>query len=123
MEHREETTNLISGDKVSGTNVYNTVGESVGEIRDVMIDKSSGKVVYAVLSFGGFLGMGEKYHPLPWGLLKYDTSREGYVVNLSKTQLEGAPAYEQGADSWWVDRAYETKVHKYYDSPTYWGAI
>jgi sporulation protein YlmC with PRC-barrel domain len=123
MEHREETANLISGDKVSGTSVYNTAGESVGEIQDVMIDKASGKVVYAVMSFGGFLGMGEKYHPLPWELLKYDSSREGYVVDLSKTQLEGAPTYDEGVDPGWGNREYEANVHKYYKTPPYWGAL
>jgi hypothetical protein len=120
MEHRDETTNLISGDKVSGTKVYNTAGESIGEIRDLMIDKTSGKVAYAVMSFGGFLGMGEKYHPLPWALLKYDTSREGYVVNLSKTQLEGGPAYDRDSDPEWGNRVYETKLHTYYATDPYW---
>jgi sporulation protein YlmC with PRC-barrel domain len=123
MEHRDETTNLISSEKVSGTNVYNTAGESIGEIHDVMIDKLSGKVAYAVMSFGGFLGMGEKYHPLPWSLLKYNPAQGGYVVNLSKSQLEGAPAYAEDTDPNWGDRAYETKVHDYYGVPPYWGVL
>jgi hypothetical protein len=59
-----------------------------------MIDKPSGKVAYAIMSFGGFLGIGNQYHPLPWSVLKYDTHLGGYVVNLDKQQLEGAPAYE-----------------------------
>ena len=58
----------------------------------VMIDKPSGKVAYAIMSFGGFLGMGNQYHPLPWSVLKYDTNLGGYVVNLDKRQLEGAQA-------------------------------
>ena len=65
MEHQTETTTLIAADKVAGTTVYNAAGDTLGEIHDVMIDKASGKVAYAVMSFGGFLGIGEEYHPLP----------------------------------------------------------
>jgi hypothetical protein len=122
MEKVKETTSLIAGSKVTGTNVYNTVGESIGSIYDVMIDKKSGKVAYAVMSFGGFLGMGNEYHPLPWSTLKYDTGKEGYVVNLSKSKLEGAPHYPQGADPGWGNRDYESKLHSYYGVGPYWGS-
>ena len=67
-----ETGNLIAASKVEGTKVYDRQGESLGSIYDVMIDKRSGQVRYAVMSFGGFLGMGESYHPLPWDVLDYD---------------------------------------------------
>jgi hypothetical protein len=121
MDVREETTNLIAGDKVSGTTVYDRSGENIGEIYDVMIDKVSGRVAYAVMSFGGFLGMGESYHPIPWPLLKYDPSMGGYVVNLTKTQLEGAPSYTAGTDPGWGNRTYDQKVYGYYDAAPYWG--
>jgi sporulation protein YlmC with PRC-barrel domain len=91
MENRDETVSLISAGKVQGTNVYNTDGDTLGEVYDVMIDKVSGKVAYAIMSFGGFLGVGERYHPLPWNNLKYDTRQGGYVVGLTRQQLEGAP--------------------------------
>jgi sporulation protein YlmC with PRC-barrel domain len=82
-----ETGNLIASSKVQGTAVYNTAGESLGEIDDLMIDKSTGKVAYAIMSFGGFLGiMGNKYHPLPWSVLKYDTGRgdtSSISINIS----------------------------------------
>jgi len=120
MEHREETVSLISGDKVAGTNVYNADGENLGEIHDVMIDKRTGKVVYAVMSFGGFLGIGENYHPLPWATLTYDTGKEGYVVNLSKEQLKSGPTYAADADPVW-SRDYERSVYDYYKVPPYWG--
>jgi sporulation protein YlmC with PRC-barrel domain len=68
MESPDETTSLISAGKVQGTPVYNTDGESLGELYDVMIDKRSGRIAYALMSFGGFLGIGERYHPLPWNL-------------------------------------------------------
>jgi hypothetical protein len=120
MEAMQTTHSLIGADKVDGTAVYDTAGERLGDIHDVMIDKVSGRVAYAVLSFGGFLGLGEKYHPLPWNALKYDTSLGGYVVNLSKDQLEGGPAYDEGDDPQWGDRDYEKRVHDYYGLPPYW---
>ena len=84
---------LIAANQVNGTSVYNRQRESLGSIYDVMIDKTSGEAQYAIMSFGGFLGMGESYHPLPWKALTYDTAQGGYVVNLTKQQLEGAPYY------------------------------
>ncbi len=119
MEHREETTTLISGDKVAGTEVYNTAGDHLGEIHDVMLDKLSGRVAYAVMSFGGFLGIGEKYHPLPWSALTYDTSQGGYVVNVSREQLEGAPVYADDEQPRW-NREYEQDIHDYYGISPYW---
>jgi PRC-barrel domain len=117
-----EIGNLIASSKVEGTAVYNTAGESLGEIDDLMIDKSSGQVAYAIMSFGGFLGvMGNQYHPLPWSVLKYDTGRGGYVVNLDKQQLERAPAYDEDAEPEWGDQAYEKRVHDYYGAKPYWG--
>ena len=90
---------LIAADKVKGTNVYNLAGDKLGSVDDIMIDKVSGRAIYAVMSFGGFLGMGEKYHPLPWATLKYDAQKGGYVVNLDKKQLEGAPNYDRDRSS------------------------
>lgn len=120
MEAQEIPHALIGADRVEGTAVYNASGDRLGDIHDVMIDKVSGRVAYAVLSFGGFLGLGEKYHPLPWNALKYDTDRGGYVVNLSKEQLEGGPSYEDEDDVRWDDRDYEKKLHDYYGLPPYW---
>jgi hypothetical protein len=121
METINETTSLIAGSKVTGANVYNGAGESIGSIYDVMLDKKTGKVAYAVVSFGGFLGMGNDYHPLPWPMLKYDTGVGGYVVNLSKDKLQGGPHYAEGVDPGWGNRDYETKVHNYYGAGPYWG--
>jgi PRC-barrel domain len=120
MGHLQETSTLIAGDKVSGTNVFNMAGENIGEIRDVMIDKSSGRIAYAVMSFGGLLGIGEKYHPMPWALLEYDPARGGYVVDISPTQLEGGPVYDKGKDPGWNSRDFETRLHDYYGSEPYW---
>jgi sporulation protein YlmC with PRC-barrel domain len=86
---------VISSERVTGTNVYNAEGNKLGSIETVMIDKVSGQVRFAVMSFGGFLGIGEKYHQLPWDGLTYDEDQGGYVVNISRAGLEGAPSYER----------------------------
>jgi hypothetical protein len=115
----DETVSLISADKVEGTAVYNNADEKIGTIEDVMINKRSGFVAYAVMSFGGFLGIGEKYHPLPWQVLKYDTSVDGYRINLDKETLKGAPSYDRAAlsDLNWSDTAWNRQVHEYYKLP------
>jgi PRC-barrel domain len=122
MEHVDETVSLISAGKVQGTHVYNTQGESLGELEDVMIDKRSGKIAYAVMSFGGFLGVGNDYHPLPWNTLKYDTRQGGYVVGLTKQQLEGAPRFARNENPAWGDRSFEQRIHDFYRAPPYWAA-
>ena len=110
---------LIAADKVNGTNVYNRAGEKLGSVEDIMIDKVSGRAIYAVMSFGGFLGMDKKHHPLTWGTLKYDVQKGGYVVDIDKKLLEGAPNYDRGSEFKWTPE-YGRKVDKYYDVPNYW---
>jgi sporulation protein YlmC with PRC-barrel domain len=95
---------LIAASTVNGTAVYDTAGTKLGSIHDVMLDKVSGKADYAIMSFGGFLGIGERYHPLPWNQLKFDTQLGGYVVNLDRTRLEGAPSYATDELRDWDDR-------------------
>lgn len=111
---------MISAGRVQGTAVYNSKGEHLGHVEDVMIHKVSGKVAYAVIAFGGFLGVGERFHPLPWSMLDYDVKQEGYTVPLDRDKLQGAPSYERDAinddDASWRD-----PVHRYYDVPPYWG--
>jgi sporulation protein YlmC with PRC-barrel domain len=85
----------ISSDKVEGTNVYNTAGDKLGSVDDLIIDKRSGQVRYAVLEFGGFLGMGTDRYPMPCNILKYDTDKVGYVVPLDKDKLSKAPRYSR----------------------------
>jgi hypothetical protein len=94
----DETVSLIASDKVEGTNVYNPNGEKLGSIYNVMIGKASGQVEYAVLQFGGMLGLGSDYYPLPWDVLTYDEDQGGYVVELSKEMLEKAPHYPAGRE-------------------------
>lgn len=109
----------ISAERVEGTDVYNSQGEHLGSIDDLILDKFSGKVVYAVMSFGGFLGIGEKYHPLPWSLLKYDESKEGYVVPLDRSQLENAPSYSRD-ELRFGERQWDQSVYSHYNQQPYW---
>lgn len=109
-----ETERLIASDKVEGTAVYNRDDERLGSIERFMVDKRSGQVEYAVMSFGGLFGLGHSHYPLPWQALTYDTDKGGYVVNVSKEQLEGAPRYEGEADQPVYDRDYGEKVYGYY---------
>ncbi|HVW73683.1 MAG TPA: PRC-barrel domain-containing protein [Rhizomicrobium sp.] len=90
---KDETTFLISSDKVEGTSVYNTEGEKLGTISNFMVDKETGQVEYAVLQFGGFLGIGSDYYPVPWAALEYDEEQGGYVIDVDKEFLERAPRY------------------------------
>ncbi len=107
------TSDVISSDKVEGTTVYNASGEKLGSIDDLMIDKHSGQVRYAVLEFGGFLGMGTDRYPIPWNMLKYDNNKGGYLVPLDKTKLEKAPKYSDGTTPVY-DTEYSSRINSYY---------
>ncbi|MCR2834334.1 PRC-barrel domain-containing protein [Parerythrobacter lacustris] len=115
LESRE-TDELIASNKVEGTKVYSTDGEKVGSIEHLMIGKRTGKVDYAVMSFGGFLGIGEDHHPLPWDVLTYDTDRGGYVVNIDKEKLTDAPRYPKGTEPEW-SHGYNHKIYAFYGVP------
>ena len=104
---------VISSDKVEGTSVYNTAGEKLGSIDDLMIDKRSGQIRYAVLEFGGFLGMGTDRYPIPWQVLNYSNDQGGYVVPLAKEALEKAPKYRDNEIPPY-DANYGTRIDTYY---------
>jgi hypothetical protein len=112
----DETDRLIASNKVEGTAVYNRKGERLGEVYNFMVDKRSGQVAYAVMSFGGFLGMGQSYHPLPWKVLTYDTGKGGYVVDLDKDRLQNAPSYAASETPNWSDPTYGRRIDDYYGS-------
>jgi len=86
-------TTAIRASKVKGTDIFNTTGDKIGKVEDVILDKLSGKVLFAAIGFGGVLGMGEKYAPVPWSVLDYDEDKEGYVVPLSEEVIKQAPVY------------------------------
>lgn len=108
----------IEASRVSGTEVYNTDGHHLGHIHDLVLGKRDGRVKYAIMSFGGFLGIGEEFHPLPWQVLKYDERQGGYVVGITRDQLEGAPRFAAGATPSWGDPDYGRSIDDYY-RPTY----
>jgi sporulation protein YlmC with PRC-barrel domain len=102
FNHRQEAfmptpsghTRAIAASRVTGTSVYNEQGEKIGHVEDVVLDKMSDKIMFAVLGFGGFLGIGERYHAMPWSMLDYNSDTGGYVVGLSRDVLEKAPSYD-----------------------------
>jgi len=112
---------LIASDRVEGTAVRRPNGETIGTIQRLMIDKISGNVAYAVLSFGGFLGLGEKHLPIPWTKLIFDPAMNAYQVNISDDELAKAPSYAADKEFDWGDRTQERQVHDYYRSRPYWG--
>jgi hypothetical protein len=115
-----ETASLIGSDKVEGTAVYGADEQRIGTIQRIMIDKISGKVAFAVTSFGGFLGIGEDYYPVPWPSLKYDTRLGGYRAGITINQLQGAPKYSRNIDWDWNDRARDRQVYDYYNTPLWY---
>lgn len=111
---REETAFLIASDKVEGTAVYGPDSDKIGRIENLMIDKFSGHVDYAVLSFGGFLGMGTDHYPLPWAMLKYDEKKSGYRVNITCEQLQNAPRYRED-EAWdWAIPEHARQIDGHY---------
>ena len=113
---------LIESDRVEGTTVYAPNGDSIGSIKRLMIEKMSGRVAYAVMSFDTFLGMGGQQHTIPWNKLHYDTSLGGYRTDITEEQLRGAPTFSHERDTDWSDRRREKELHDYYRAPYYWGA-
>jgi sporulation protein YlmC with PRC-barrel domain len=114
---RKEGYDVIAADKVEGTAVYNMAGEKLGTIKNVMIDKLSGKVVYATLGSGGVLGIGQKYYPLPWNVLTYNTDLGGYQLDVDREKLEAGPAAtEEELTQKFQDKDWGRKVYDYYGS-------
>jgi sporulation protein YlmC with PRC-barrel domain len=112
---------LIESDRVEGTAVYDPQGNHIGSIKRLMIDKKTGKVAYTVMSFGGFLGIGEEEHTVPWNKLDYDTLLGGFRTDVTEEQLRGAPTFYRDRDFDWSDRKRERELHDYWNTPYYWG--
>jgi sporulation protein YlmC with PRC-barrel domain len=107
----------ISSEDIHGTEVYGSDGKNIGEVDHLIIDKLSGRVAYAVMSFGGFMGLAHSHYPIPWGALTYDKSLGGFRTNVTEQQLKDAPEF---SDDSWQDRDWETRTHRYYGAPQYW---
>ncbi len=108
-----ETSSLIASDMVAGTTVYNSDREKIGTIKNFMVNKLTGYVDYAVMSFGGFLGMGEDHYSIPWARLKYDVAQHGFVVDISRAQLDDAPKHGAGEEPVY-DATYAMMIDGYY---------
>jgi len=104
---------IISSDKVEGTAVYNPAGEKLGSIDDLMIDKVSGQIRYAVMEFGGFLGMGTDRYPIPWKMMQYSPDQGGYIIPLNKERLQRAPKYSKNETPPY-DSTYGSRIDSYY---------
>jgi sporulation protein YlmC with PRC-barrel domain len=113
---------LIASDRVEGTHVRNSDGRKIGTVQRLMIDKLSGTIAYAILSFGGFLGMGQKHLPIPWSRLTYDRTLGAYHLDLAEEELAAAPSFATDKDFDWGDRDEEVRIHDFYRVPPYWGA-
>lgn len=105
---------LMSADTLVGNDVYNKAGEDLGDVKDLMIDMASGKVAYAVLSFGGVLGLGDKLFAVPWEALTLDTDNKRFTLDASKDTLQGAPGFDK--DRWprMADPAWAGPVRQFY---------
>lgn len=111
----DETQDLISSEKVDGTPVFNPAGERLGKIHHFMVGKQDGKVHYAIMSFGGFLGIGSHRYPLPWDALDYEAEQGGYVVDIGEEQLDSAlaPSYPEGEEPEWNGK-WQAEIRRYY---------
>lgn len=107
---------LMGADTLLGNDVYNSAGEDLGNIEEIMIEMASGKVAYAVLSFGGVLGIGDKLFAVPWGALRLDTINKRFTLDIAKDALKDAPGFDK--DRWpsMADRTWATSVHRFYDT-------
>lgn len=113
-------TSAIRAKKVIGTNVKDTAGNKIGEIEDVVLDKQSSSIMFAVVGFGGFLGIAEKYHPIPWSALDYDERESAYVVPFTREQLEAAPAGSIDELTQADGLSYRDRSYEYYKVRPYW---
>ena len=111
---------VVDAASLEGDEVVNANGDNLGRIEAIMLDVTSGRVAYAVLSFGGFLGMGSKLFAIPWSALTLDARQKRFVLDASRERLESAPGFDK--DHWpsMADRAWATDVHDYYDATPYW---
>jgi hypothetical protein len=120
--NRSTSSSLIDSQRVEGTEVFDPSGKHIGAIKRLVLDKLSGRVVYTIASFGGFLGLGGNEYTIPWNKLSYDTELGGYITNITEAQLKGSPDFglANDDDDDWFDRDNERTLNDYYDTPYYW---
>jgi sporulation protein YlmC with PRC-barrel domain len=111
---------VLAASTLTGDRVRNSNGEDLGSIEEIMIDLPSGKVAYAVLSFGGFLGIGDKLFAIPWKAMRVDQGEHQFILDVDRKTLENAPGFDK--DNWpdMADPAFGRDVHKHYGQTPYW---
>lgn len=114
---------VMGADTLIGNDVYNHKEEDLGDIKEIMIDMHSGTVAYAVLSFGGFLGLGDKLFAVPWNALVLDTKNKRFVLNVDKERLETAPGFDKDAWPDMVDPTWQNEIHSFYGTKSYPGDL
>ena len=119
----EPRTNVLSTSTLMGDKVVNREGEHLGEIKELMIDPQTGHVGYAVLSFGGFLGMGDKLFAIPFRALELNPDRNEFVLNVPKDKLKAAPGFDKNDWPKSADRQWGTEIHTYYGTTPYWEGV
>ena len=112
--------NVLSSTALIGDSVLNLAGEKLGKIEELMLDLEMGRVAYAILSFGGVLGMGEKLYVIPFEALKLDTSREHFTLDVAKDKLKNAPSFDKNNPPKAADRTWGAEVYKFYGYKPYW---
>ena len=116
----KETQKVISASKVEGTAVYGSNKEKVGTVDTIMLGKRDGKIHHAILSIGGFFGMGDKLHSVPWSKLDYDTDLEGYKLNVTEEQLKNAPTFDKNDRAMAADLDFQNRSYSHYGEKTAW---
>ncbi len=111
---------LMTASTLEGDGVVNGLDEDLGKIEEIMLDVPQGRIAYAVLSFGGFLGMGSRLFAIPWQALKLDPINHRFILDVPRERLQEAPGFDK--DRWpdWGDMSWATSIHEYYDTPPYW---
>ena len=117
MTDHQPASPFITSDRVNGTPVHGAGGTQIGVIDHLVIEKVSGRITYAVMSFGGFLGLGQDHYPIPWAALRYDPELGGYVTDITEDQLRAAP---ERPEDWVRDRRWEETAHAHFGLPFYW---
>ncbi len=120
LSQNEKNSYTIASSRVEGTNVYGRDGDKMGSVQDLLIEKRGGQVTDAVISVGGFLGMGSERHSLPWSKLNYDTDLGGYRLDVTEDQIKNAPRFGEDEMDRAHDREYQSQVYNYWEVTPYW---
>lgn len=120
LEEKEKQSSVIGSDRVEGTAIYSSDGDKIGSVDKLLIEKQGGRVTDAIVSVGGFLGIGDEKHSLPWSKLDYDTELGGYHLDVTEEQLKNAPRFNAGEETQPYDREYQSQVYSYWAVSPYW---